>query len=335
MTPRSLFAPMMTAAAAALMGCSPEPPAGPVEGTAAPVPDAAAADGGAVPDAGAFGFDAADFAAAFEGFETDLEYLGPSPQESGPPETPAGAERVGYRPPDMPADLPPLAAFVSPDPGDGGKRPAVLFLHGGFGFGGSDWDDAAPFREAGFVTMTPILRGENGQPGVYTFFHQEVRDVLAAADALAALPYVDPGRVYFSGHSAGGTLAVLAAEYLGSQKDPGVRPAGVASLSGSMDVRFILEDPDDWRRVFAATEREAAIRSPGAFAASVDPACPTLLIRGAAEPYFAPADEATAAALTAAGGSAETAVVPGDHWEMVAPGAARAAAFFRELDAAR
>ena len=326
--------PILAAVAACVcLGCSGEPPeTGDASGTVSGSPAEA---GGAVPDAAAFGFDPADFAAAFEEFETDLEHVGPSPQEAGPLETPAGAERVGYRPPDMPKDLPPLAAFVSPDSGDGARRPAVLFLHGGFGFGGSDWEDAAPFREAGFVTMTPILRGENGQPGVYTFFNQEVRDVLAAAEALAALPHVDPDRIYFSGHSAGGTLAVLAAAYAGSRDGPGVRPAGVASLEGSMDVRFILEDPEDWRRVFAATEKEAAIRSPGAFAASVGPGCPALLIRGDAEEWFAPADDATAAAITAAGGRAKTAAVPGDHWDMVAPGAARAVAFFRELEAAR
>ncbi len=39
--------------------------------------------------------------------------------------------------------------------------------------------------------MIPILRGENGQPGSYTMFYDEVDDVLAASAALASLPYSD------------------------------------------------------------------------------------------------------------------------------------------------
>ena len=42
-------------------------------------------------------------------------------------------------------------------------------------------------------------------------FYDEVDDVLAAAEALAGLPDVDTGQLYVAGHSAGGTLALLAA----------------------------------------------------------------------------------------------------------------------------
>ena len=46
------------------------------------------------------------------------------------------------------------------------------------------------------------LRGENGQPGAFSMFYDEVEDVLAAAEYLAKLPDVDPARVFVSGHSA-------------------------------------------------------------------------------------------------------------------------------------
>jgi len=59
--------------------------------------------------------------------------------------------------------------------------------------------------------MVPVLRGENGQPGNFTFFYDEVDDVLAAAEALAQRTYVDANRMFISGHSAGGTLTMLAA----------------------------------------------------------------------------------------------------------------------------
>ena len=57
-------------------------------------------------------------------------------------------------------------------------------------------------------------------------FYDEVDDVLAAAEALADLPEVDSGHLYLAGHSAGGTLALLAA--MSSQ-----RFRAAASLSGA------------------------------------------------------------------------------------------------------
>ena len=86
--------------------------------------------------------------------------------------------------------------------GESEKRPAVLFLHGGWAFGVDDWEMTQPFRDAGYVVLTPILRGENGQPGSFTMFYDEVDDVLAAADYLAKVPCVDPNRIYIAGHSA-------------------------------------------------------------------------------------------------------------------------------------
>ena len=62
-------------------------------------------------------------------------------------------------------------------------------------------------RNAGCIVTTPILRGENDQPGSFTLFHDEVNDVLAAADALAALPYVDSTSIFVSGHSPGRTTS--------------------------------------------------------------------------------------------------------------------------------
>src|SRR5206468_2647773 len=152
-----------------------------------------------------------------------------------------------------------------------GKKPAVLFLHGGFAFGSEDWDQAKPFRDAGFVTMLPILRGENGQPGSYTMFYDEVDDVAAAAEVLAKTPGVDPNRIYVAGHSAGGTLAMLGAM-------TSKRFKGCASFSGSPDqVAFVREqedlapfDPDD--------VTELMMRSPLAFPKSFK--CPARLYWG-------------------------------------------------------
>src|SRR5678816_999790 len=45
--------------------------------------------------------------------------------------------------------------------------------------------------------MTPILRSENGSPGAYSLFYDEVDDIVAAAEALAQLPRGDPTDVPF------------------------------------------------------------------------------------------------------------------------------------------
>lgn len=137
----------------------------------------------------------------------------------------------GNFPADGPAPVPPaenfqlvrypspagnLAAYVTPDPGDGQRHPAVLWAHGGFGgIGPADWADgqeAAPFRKAGLIVMCASWRAENDNPGQYEMFYGEVDDALAAIDYLLKLPYVDPARIYMVGHSTGGTLTLLTAE---------------------------------------------------------------------------------------------------------------------------
>ena len=59
------------------------------------------------------------------------------------------------------------------------------------------------------IMMFPTLRGGNTNPGAREYLLGEVDDVLAAAEHLARLPYVDPQRIYLGGHSTGGTLALL------------------------------------------------------------------------------------------------------------------------------
>jgi acetyl esterase/lipase len=116
-----------------------------------------------------------------------------------------------------------LSAYVTPAPEGSARQPAIIWLFGGFGnsIGSEAWtpapadndQSAIAFAEAGVVTMYPSLRGGNDNPGVMESFYGELDDVLAAADFLRSLPYVDPNRVYLGGHSTGGTLALLTAEY--------------------------------------------------------------------------------------------------------------------------
>ena len=114
-----------------------------------------------------------------------------------------------------------LAAYLSPNPADGKKHPAIIWITGGDCNSISDVWSAAPrendqtaaaYREAGIVMMFPSLRGGNDNPGVKEGFLGEVDDVIAAAKFLQSQPYVDSKRIYLGGHSTGGTLALLVSE---------------------------------------------------------------------------------------------------------------------------
>jgi dienelactone hydrolase len=257
-----------------------------------------------------------DYAAARAKFQTRLVRRGPAPQEGEPEGPPAGVRQIEYV-----SDGLRLRAWVSGPPAGGGRQPAVLFLHGGFAFGEDDWDAAQPFRDAGFVVMTPTLRGENGQPGTYSMFYDEVNDVLAAAEALARLPYVDPARLYVAGHSAGGTLALLAA-----LTAPRFRAA--ASFSGSPDQVSFARGQEELVPFDPADRKEYQMRSPLAFARSFK--CPTRLYYGDEEWGFKASSRKTAEKARAAGLDVEAVSVPGDHFSSVPEAMRRAVAFFRQ-----
>lgn len=164
----------------------------------------------------------ANLAEARRGFQTAISL----PASGSPPlpRPPAKLfERIDYK---STGNLT-LPAFVTPDPKDGRKHPAILWLTGGdtnslddFWSPGPESNDqsARAFREAGLVMMFPSLRGGNTNAGGKEYLFGEVDDVLAAAEHLARLPYVDPAQIYLGGHSTGGTLALLTAESSGRFK---------------------------------------------------------------------------------------------------------------------
>lgn len=138
--------------------------------------------------------------------------------QAGAPETPATASLKVVEYPSPVGNLP---AYLTPDPGDGGKHPAIVWITGGDTNSiGDVWtrqprendQTARAFRDAGIITMYPSQRGGNNNPGKREGFYGEVDDILAATDYLVKLPYVDPDRVYLGGHSTGGTLAMLVGE---------------------------------------------------------------------------------------------------------------------------
>jgi len=159
-----------------------------------------------------------------------------------------------------------LIAYITPDPRDGKRHPAVLWAHGGFGGIGSwFWEPATPdddqtaraFREAGVVLMCPSWRGENDNPGMFELFYGEVDDLLAAREYLARLPYVDSQRIYLAGHSTGGTIALLGAEVPGNFR-------AAFSFGGAPDLRWVLFDGTGYGNTpfYYKNTQEVYLRSP-------------------------------------------------------------------------
>ncbi|MFP6676556.1 MAG: prolyl oligopeptidase family serine peptidase [Pirellulaceae bacterium] len=149
---------------------------------------------------------------ARSGFVTQIVSSGES---YGAPDTPTGSEfeLIRYQ---SPAGL--LAAYLTTDPGDSQKHPAIVWITGGDNNSiGDVWtpsdrsndQSASAFRREGIVMMFPSQRGGNNNPGRREGFYGEVDDILAATDYLAGLPYVDPDQIYLGGHSTGGTMVML------------------------------------------------------------------------------------------------------------------------------
>lgn len=162
---------------------------------------------------------------------------------------------------------------------DGPRRPAIIWIAGGF-----NWDinsgfwapaprendqSARAFREEGIVTFYPSLRGQNGNPGSNECMLGEVDDILAAREALAARPDVDPERIYLGGHSTGATLALLAAA-------SSTRFRAVFALGPVADVREYGSEPcGSWA---GRSDAEIALRSPVRWLHRIE--TPTFVIEG-------------------------------------------------------
>lgn len=170
-----------------------------------------------------------------------------------------------------------LPAYLTPDPKDGKKHPAIIWITGGDSNTIDNvWNPAAEhndqtaaaYRKAGLVMMFPSLRGGNDNPGQRESFLGEVDDVIAAHQFLAKQSYVDPSRIYLGGHSTGGTLVMLVAAC--TDKFRGVFSFGPASDVSGYGPEYLHFDYAD--------KKEVELRSPGRWVASIQ--CPTFVFEG-------------------------------------------------------
>lgn len=259
-----------------------------------------------------------DYRIARSKFRTNLLKKTPSPQTVSMPVAPEDVTVVKY-----PSGNLQLAAWINqPKKNDGQKIPAVIFLHGGFSFIKAQWEQAESFRKAGFVVMMPVLRGENGQAGNFSFFYDEVDDVLAAVDFLSKQPFVDKRNIFVAGHSIGGVLTLLAAE--ASDK---FRAA--ASFSGSPDQKLLLQFgfPKDQIPFDQTDPREFQMRSPLAYASSLK--VPTRIYYGGYEKIFDATSRKTAEIARNAKLDVQAIVTPGNHESHVYSSVRQSIEFFK------
>lgn len=213
-------------------------------------------------------------------------------------------------------------------PAGPGPFPAVLYAHGGFALGESDFADAQPFLQAGYAVLLPAWRGENGNPGSFEMCYGEVTDAAAALDYLSAQSDIDPARLFAAGHSVGGTIVMLLAEI-----SPRLR--GAMACGGCPDMQKIvelqqgpvLEVPSfNWHDPV-----EGDLRSPARHVR--DLGCPLSLFYGASGDEFY-LSQAQAMQLRAAqlGKTVHVQTVLGaDHFGALAPAIQQAIAWFRSL----
>lgn len=256
-----------------------------------------------------------DLAADRAAFQTRLLYQGPSPQRYQNEPPPAGVEEVTYPSGDLA-----LKAWFGRPPGEG-ATPAVVFAHGGFAFGGEDFDMARPYLDAGYAVITPWSRGENGTPGHFTMFYHEADDVIAAAEYVKTLPNIDASRIFLAGHSVGGTLSMLAA-----QSSPVFRAS--AAFSGSPDQILFCGEYSEIVPFDTSDPREYELRSPLSYAASFK--APARLFYATNE-VFKNDTEAMARIATAAGKDVVAQEIRGDHFTAVPEAMRRSIAFFNAL----
>jgi dienelactone hydrolase len=190
-----------------------------------------------------------------------------------------------------------------------------------------------PYVDAGFVVMVPMLRGENGQAGSFSMFYDEVDDVIAATKFLKKQPSVDPARMFLAGHSAGGTIALLAA-----QTSQHFRAA--AAFDGSPDQQLLFNGSA--QRAWVPKEvvfdrmdlRELQVLSPLAYATSFK--CPARLYYSTeASILYSLPSQRTASVAKEAGLDVEAIMIEGNHISHVAPAMKQSILFFRNTDRAK
>jgi dienelactone hydrolase len=244
---------------------------------------------------------------------TELKERGPSPGKWTETKPPPGVMQVEY-----PSGELNLAAWIAWPLGisEYNRAPALVYFHGDFAFGPDDFEVVRNFHEAGFVVVTPMLRGENGNPGDFELLWGEVDDARAIVEWIAQNPSVDRSRIYAFGHSIGGGIAAMLTLYpelplrrtgsCGGIYVPETFARWAKSESNADLVRFDPTDPD-----------EIQLRVLGPNVAWMTH--PHVAYVGKDDPWFAVNAQSVLERAWAKGKPFEVIEVEGDHMESLLP----------------
>ena len=259
-------------------------------------------------------------------FESKLVRPGVDPEPSLPtPPADSGVVLTAYD-----TDLGPMAAYATPVREDDRKRPALIWVEGGFGGIGPWTVDPAEatadndqtvtaYLEVGrngedLVVFAPTFRGTAGNPGRYEMFLGEADDLVAAIEHVADRPDVDPEKVFVGGHSTGGTVALIAAALTD-------RPAGVLSVGGNPDLVATSRSGGYGAEPFDLGDlEESRVRSPRTYAKAVK--VPVLYVEGRQDDSMAVTNPSAARRMAGAvpNDRMRVATVPGrDHFTVLRP----------------
>ena len=259
-----------------------------------------------------------DYKTARENFKTKLIHEEPAPGKWDTLKTPKGVKEVKFL-----SNGDTLKAWMNIPKGYK-QYPVVIFLHGGFSFGEEDWTMTQQYRDSGFVVFSPMLRGENGQRGIFTMFYDETDDVIASIKYLKSLPFIDAERIFLSGHSVGGTIVMLTAMLTTEIK-------AAASFSGSPDQMIYCKYGIPTKIIPFDTNdvREFEMRSPLSYAGSFK--VPMRIYYGSNEPHFKLSGEQMVKYAKEAGKKIEIIQVTGDHMSAIPEEIERSIRFFRSF----
>jgi len=271
------------------------------------------------PEAASEGVPSRSYLARRAEAHTELREHGPSPGKWVELQPPPGVMKIEY-----PSGELNLAAWVAWPLGvsEYNRAPALVYFHGDFAFGADDFEVVRSYLDAGFVVMTPMLRGENGNPGEFELLWGEVDDARAAVEWIAQQPSVDRSRIYAFGHSIGGGLAAMLSLYpdlplrrtgsCGGIYVPETFARWATSETNADLVRFDANDPD---------ETELRVLGPNVAWMST----PHVAYVGREDPWFAGNAQKVLARAWPLGKPFEMVEVEGDHMNSLP---AALAAFF-------
>ena len=135
--------------------------------------------------------------------------------------------------------------------GSGERVPGIMWIHGGptSQFNDTFQQHVQYFVDRGYAVLLPNIRGSSGYGKAFEdanngcWGHCDLEDVLAGAEYLSSLPFVDPNRRGITGTSYGGIMSMNAATFA-----PGVFQASIPA-SGYADWVHFYRGENELRHI--------------------------------------------------------------------------------------